>query len=419
AMLGHSSNRLGNWHLNAEQPADALRCHHEALEIFETIGDWRGESSTLDLVAMTHAMIGDSTQSLHSYERAISLLRHRDDRKTLSSALASAALIAHGSWSSSTSTIRGIPASLSTDSGQPGEEAIRLAREIGWRSGEAFAASRAGTAMIRLGDVRAGFRYLWDALDIAERIQHRQWMALIQIDIGSNYLDMLLPELARQHLESGLRHADETGSALLRTAATGLLATALIQVGDDTTAEQLLQGKIDPARGPRLISEGVCWYAQALLLLDRQQPEHALRTVDRVIASIPAGPAALPSEWLRLRGEILLARGRHDEAEASLNDALTVVVTHRSTLVHWRMLASLRRLYLLTGRHDEATAAQDAGLALVNDLAAQIDDEVRQAFLTNARRVLDAPQPSAASGHTAGTNAAGLTARELDVLRHL
>ncbi|MEX2314212.1 MAG: AAA family ATPase, partial [Thermomicrobiales bacterium] len=132
AVLGHSSNRLGNWHLNAEQPADALRCHHEALHIFETIGDWRGESSTLDLLAMTYAMTGNSTQSLYSYERAISLLRQRDDRQTLSSALASAALIAHGSWLSSISAIDGLPASLGTDPDQPAAEAIRLAREIGW-----------------------------------------------------------------------------------------------------------------------------------------------------------------------------------------------------------------------------------------------------------------------------------------------
>ncbi|MER3459264.1 MAG: hypothetical protein C4309_12120 [Chloroflexota bacterium] len=35
AMLGHSLNRVGNWHMSAEQPSEALRCHQEALGIFD------------------------------------------------------------------------------------------------------------------------------------------------------------------------------------------------------------------------------------------------------------------------------------------------------------------------------------------------------------------------------------------------
>ncbi len=420
AALGHSLNRLGNWHLNAEQPDDALRCHHEALEIFESIDDQRGEASTLDLVAMTYAVIGDATQSLRSYERAIPLLRQLDDRQTLSSALASANAFSYGAWSTATIGVLGVPASLSSDSGELAEEAIRLAREIGWRSGEGYATAQAGATMVRRGVLRAGYQQLSEAHDIAERIQHRHWLAQAHVNIASTYVDLLLPRLALRHLEPGLSYANATGSSIFRSSATGLLATALIQDGDDLAAEQLLRGEIDPARGPRLFSEGTSWYAQALLLLVQKRPEHALLAVDTGIASIPIGEAALPPEWLRLRGEILLACGRLDEAEASLTEALTVARTHGLALIHWRVLASLQRLYLLTGRHDQATTACDAGLTLVNNIAEQFDDiEIREMFLTNAHRQFDVSQPVSSTDHPARAADIGLTARELEVLRYI
>ena len=420
AALGHSLNRLGNWHINAEQPAEALRSHHEALDIFAAIDDRHGESSTLDLVAMTYALIGDMTQSSRAYERAIPLLRQLDDRQTLSSALTSAAYFSYGSWPTSTCGIQGLPTSLGTNFGEPSAEAIRLAREIGWRSGEAYAACQAGGTLLWRGNLRRGFQLVSEALSIAERIQHRQWKTLAHVLIGSMYVDLLLPIRAQQPLKQGLSDATATGSSLFRTAAIGLLATALIQDGDDLAAEQLLQGEISPGHGPRLISEGTCWYAHTLLLLVRDQPEQALQAADLVIASIPVGSASLPPEWLRLRGEILLACGRLDEAEASLNDALTVTTTHRLVLIQWRVLASLRRLYLQTGRRDEATTARDAALTLVNDIAVQFDDdEVRDAFLSAARARLDGPHPAATTDQPASSNVAGLTARELEVLRYL
>ena len=420
AALGHSLNRLGNWHVNAEQPDEALRCHHEALHIFETIDDRCGEASTLDLVAVTYSLIGDGAQSLHNYARAIPLLRQVDDRQTLSSALATAAHLAYGSWSTPTHILQELQASPGTDSGQPAAEAIRLAREIGWRSGEAYAISQAGSALALRGNLRAGFQHMSEALNIAERIRHHLWMALIHLNFGSTYVDLLLPGPSRRHLEQGLTHATATGSALFRSTAAGLLATTLIRARDEGAAEQLLQSVIDLGHGPRLASERMCWYAHTLLLFVRGRHGQALRAIDQVIELIPVGTAAPPPEWLRLRGEILMACGRLAEAEQSLNDARTVVETYEFALIRWRVLASLRRLYLLTGRHDEATAVGDAGLALVNDLAAQFDDiEVRQEFLANAYSEMGGQQPSVPPDHSVGANVAGLTARELEVLRHL
>jgi DNA-binding CsgD family transcriptional regulator/tetratricopeptide (TPR) repeat protein len=418
--LGHSLNRLGNWHVNAEQPSEALARHHEALHIFEAIDDPHGLASTLDLVAMTYSLIGDATESLRNYERAIPLLRQLDDRQTLSSALASAAMFSHGSWSTTTNGIQGIPASLGSRVDEPALEAIQMAREIGWRAGEAYAASQAGAAMVRRGDVRAGFQLLSDAFGIAERIQHRQWLALINVNHGSLCIDLGLPEYAIHFLERGLEEATAIGSSFFRTSAFGLLATALVQTGDAPAAERLLQRETNPDWGPRLLSEGACWYARILLLHLHGQPGDALDAIERVLASIPAGTAVPPPEWLRLRGEIHLEHGRLDLAEASLAQARSIAATHGLTLVHWRALATLCRLHHLSGRVTEALAARDDALALVNALADQMDDAtMRDAFLANAHAQIAGPHPASERVESAGPDTSGLTAREMDVLRYL
>jgi predicted ATPase len=49
--LAHTLNRLGNWHVNIEQPHEALRYHQEALTLFEQAQDQHGIAQTCDLLA--------------------------------------------------------------------------------------------------------------------------------------------------------------------------------------------------------------------------------------------------------------------------------------------------------------------------------------------------------------------------------
>ena len=83
ATLAHSLNRLGNWHLNVEQPHEALRCHQEALATFQALSDRRGKASTLDLLGMASLLSGDLMQSAVYYQQAIVLFRELDDRQRL------------------------------------------------------------------------------------------------------------------------------------------------------------------------------------------------------------------------------------------------------------------------------------------------------------------------------------------------
>jgi DNA-binding CsgD family transcriptional regulator len=91
ATLAHSLNHLGNWHMNTEQPQEALRCHQEALATFQALSDMRGKASTLDFLGMASLLSGDLLQSSMNYEQAIVLFRKLDERER-----EVAALIAQG-----------------------------------------------------------------------------------------------------------------------------------------------------------------------------------------------------------------------------------------------------------------------------------------------------------------------------------
>ena len=153
-LEAHSLNRLGNWRINAEQPRDALPLHHEALAIFEQLGDRAGIAATLDLLGMAAYICADLASSMRYYERAASLMEELDDRPGLVTCLA---LLASrgGSYElgSASTDAADFAAAL-----QDGERAVVLAREIGWPAGEAFALTQQASTLGMLGEYRPPWR---------------------------------------------------------------------------------------------------------------------------------------------------------------------------------------------------------------------------------------------------------------------
>src|SRR5205814_1973641 len=49
AQIAQSRNRLGNWHLNMDQPERSLDLHRQALATFEALSDRSGVAQSLDL----------------------------------------------------------------------------------------------------------------------------------------------------------------------------------------------------------------------------------------------------------------------------------------------------------------------------------------------------------------------------------
>jgi len=94
-LEAYSLNRMGNWHLNLEQPLEALRYQRQALTIFQQLSDQHGIAQTLDLLGMTSYLGGDLVQGTAYYKQAIALMRQLDDFHGLTSSLATLALKAY------------------------------------------------------------------------------------------------------------------------------------------------------------------------------------------------------------------------------------------------------------------------------------------------------------------------------------
>src|SRR5260370_17561932 len=92
--LAHSLNRLGNWHLNIEQPREALHYHQEALTLFQQAHDSQGIAQTCDLLGMTNCLGGDLLQASAYYQQAVALFQELHARQGLASSLPTLLLLA-------------------------------------------------------------------------------------------------------------------------------------------------------------------------------------------------------------------------------------------------------------------------------------------------------------------------------------
>src|SRR6266487_4363480 len=123
--LAHSLNRLGNWHLNIEQPREALGY----------------------------------------YQQAVALFQELDDRQGLASSLATLAKLG-GIYQSETS----VPASISfAQCLHFGEQAIKTAREIGQRSAEAYTLVSLGQFLGPRGEYTRALEVAQAGLSLSER----------------------------------------------------------------------------------------------------------------------------------------------------------------------------------------------------------------------------------------------------------
>lgn len=413
AALARSLNRLGNWYLNVDQPREALTRHREALAIVEAIGEPRGIAETLDLLGMATWLGGDAVQAATHYERAVALWRTIGDRQALSSSLA--ALQGCGvSYQNDAMLAADVPETAGNRFTAV-EEALLLAGETGWRSGESFALWIEGGCLGTIGDYARALDLTRQGVAIADEIEHLQWMAGSRWTLGSILLDILSYTQARECLEQAHAFACASGSTHWTRAAAGLLAIACISQGDTRQAEVALgqavpQGDSLPSHAQRCV-----WRGRAELALARGNPAEALRIMDWLIASTPHAERGVPLILL-IRGAALAALGRMDEAERELLHARVRAREERRLAVEWRSGVSLGNLLRKQRRTEDAAAVFAEARGTVARIAAALPDgEPRTTFEREVAALL--PPEAPPSRRTEAERFGGLTAREREVAR--
>ncbi len=410
--LAHSLNRLGNWHVNIEQPREALRYHQEALTLFQQVHDQHGLAETRDLLGMASTLGGDLVQGASYCQQAVALFRELDDRQGLASSLTLLAELG-GIYQSETM----VAATISfTESLHFGEQALKIAREIGQRSAEAYTLFSLGHYLGPHGEYARALEMAQAGLALAEQIEHRQWITFGYWILGTLYLDLLVLPEARASLEQALALAHEVGSWNWIRIVSGFLALVLIFQQDLVQAESILTAALEPDAAMQTIGQRLVWAARADLALARHDPGLALDITDRLIASAAnlSDEHVIPRLW-KLRGEALVALHRTAEAETMLRAAQAAAQAQGLRPWLWRICVALGKLYQTQAHQEEAEQAFSTARALIEELAANLlDEHLRAQFLSQATAMLPQKRPLT-PGRVAKHTFGGLTAREREV----
>jgi DNA-binding NarL/FixJ family response regulator len=415
ATIGHSLNRLGNWHMMVEQPIEARQQHEAALRIFDTLKDRHGLAETLDLLGTTSMSAGDPLQGVDYYERAISLFRALNDQQGATSALTMLALCGDQYLAN---TYMAAETDRTTISLGHVEEALRIARAVDWRAAEALALAVQGQVLSTAGAYGRALEAMQTSLQIAIEIDHQQWQIYAHLMLGALHLDLLATPQAQEHFEQARRRAQAVGSLYWLRTVTSFLASACLLQGEHDRAETLLQEVLEPDTPALTMAQRHAWCARAELALVRKNPVQALDILDRLFAAAPnAAPGhehTIPRLAI-LRSNALLALGSTVEAEALLRAVLATAQQRGIWSMQWRALVRLTALYRVQGRREEAEAAGAAARARVADLAASLADETLRATFTRAVDALLPRIPPPSPRRAAQQAYDGLTAREREV----
>ncbi len=390
AVLARSLNWIGNWHANAEDPLKAAEYHHAALEIAEESGDQRDLANTLDLLGLAHLLGGDLTASVRIYDRAIALSRELDDRPRFVTSL-----IARAVTVSLQVMLAVVPASAPPDALRDFEEAIRIAREIGSASDEAWAHWALGLLHIVQGRFGQALEVCEQGLEIARQIGHREWIVGNLCALGGLYLELVAPEEARRQFESALALAGELRSRYWIHHATGGLAATYGLLDDQTQAQVLLDLVLSAETPMDSVALRYCWARRAELALYQGDPALALDIVERLIGSASGMQAGRVITFLwKLKGEALAAMGQPDEACFLLRAAIENARATDERFLLWRLHATMGQLYRASGRQSEAEKEFSLAREFVEELADSIaDGEVTDDFRQRAHeRLKSSPQ---------------------------
>jgi tetratricopeptide (TPR) repeat protein len=385
--LGRSLNRLGNWHVNAAQPQEGIRYHLEAKTIFEDLQNQRGQADTLDLLGMASAMSGDIVASRAYYTDAIAQFERLDDRFGLVSSLTTRALGAPVYQPRYCFPAQPLDGALSE-----GEQALKMAREIDWKAGEAYGASTLAQIYGAMGRFSEAFMQAQKGLKSAIEIEHTQWMSLSHMVLGHLYIELLNEEKAIEHLKDSVELARKVDSRFFIVSASGALASAYILADDLGQARSCLEEIMTPETPLSTFAHRKCLGAMAELALAEGDLSAALEIIDKLISTA----ASMPSDgvittiweiWARIR----LAEGKPEQAESLLLTAIPNAKHFGEKSLLWRLYGSLGRAYREQERWPESKSALLNAQEVVDELADTIPEKELQArFTRRAKRYLEA-----------------------------
>jgi DNA-binding CsgD family transcriptional regulator len=433
ALIARSLNRVGNWCVNREDPRAGIPYHEEALAICEEAHDRRGVAETTDLIAMAHHISGAQPVAVVAYERSVRLFNEIGDRRGLANALA-VLQVCGPSYHSSACAVVAVDG---MDDLLASERPIQIAREIGWRAGEAFATVCLADCLLWRGRYDRAFVLVQRALSLAADIEHLEWQCAARRVLGTLALDLCAPAAAIPQLEAAHSIARRLGSDTWTRWTAAPLALAMTRAGDASAAQELLDlvdGLVPLASGlgeartnhPPTLGTRFLSLARAEIVLELGEPAAALAILAQLAdgdgagreanGNLAVGPRSLGCPRLTLlRGRALAAMGRHGDAVDALEVARAEATSQEARPLLWRIDAALGAIRFTQRRRRDARAAFDGARGTAAELTRLVSDaELRESFERGVDE-LAPPAPAPSSRQAAKAARGGLTKREGEV----
>jgi DNA-binding CsgD family transcriptional regulator/tetratricopeptide (TPR) repeat protein len=399
--IGRALNRLGNVLTNQLQFDTGRALHDEALAIFERLGERWGSADCLDLIGMARYLAGDIVEARAAFGRAAAVFTELGDSERVASALTSRGLY-----------LAMIDGACATSEGPDqyrvdAAEGLRLARELSWRAGEAYAL--VALACADLGDGLFGnARQMAElALRISEDIDHQQWQIIALLTLSLVDASECAIDSARDRLRTAAPLARSVGADQWTERIESWLA-ALKPLADLPDAPR---SQSPPASiGQRRLS-----IAAVERALSERRFADAIENTNRLLRGA-AGPR--PAEMLRLHAESLAGLNLLDEADAAFLEARRIAEAVGPTCQRWQIAIGRSRLW---EEQNPSIAAAELVLARSEIMAlaeSEPDTERREAFLrAPAFRQIVAPAGRRRTRDRATPG--GLTQREQEVAQRI
>lgn len=209
-----------------------------------------------------------------------------------------------------------------------------------------------------LGFPEKALRRANQTIALARRIKHPFSIAYAVFHTGLLYLWTRQAELAAEYAQLLRDTADEYDFEIWRAVASCLQGAALVGLGEVEQGLERIAWGMDAYQG--LKTPPVFWslllFNQAEAYLQAGRPQEGLDLLDGAMESVdPRDEGALLAEFLRLRGDLLVAVSPENEPEAGrcFQEALDISTEQQANMLALRTANRLCRLWRKQGKLEE------------------------------------------------------------------
>jgi tetratricopeptide (TPR) repeat protein len=354
--LARSLNRMGNWYMNADQPYEAVKYHHEALSIFNARQDKQEIANTLDLLGISYGIGADVPKGFDYMSKAIEAYRGLDDRKGLASSLSSMSIMCAPVAETESVITKDLPIPQAIHHAR---EALEITRQISWRSGEAFALACLAQGLEAHGQLGAA------------------------IVTGYIYVTLYDHVRAMEILQSAFELAKTIGSINWLHETAAILGQFLVVIGQTDRAEAILKSVMDSDHQPQTLGERMILNVHGAIALRRGAAQTALSITDQLYKDLPlreTGFTAPRLSLVRARAQVML--GLEEQALVELKAMRRSMQALEARKMLWYCHTALFHLYQRLHRRQEANEEQAAALALITEMASTLQDESQRTHFT-------------------------------------